>query len=75
MDDYFVVIVVTIVGFCILASILLVPVYLFLKKEEKLADNWTRDSLSKGDGHGLLEESEAATRESLQVDHRISGTG
>lgn len=71
MDDYLVVIIVTIVGFCALAAALLVPVYLFLKKEEKLADSWTRERLSQGNGHALFEESEEAIGDSLQIDQRL----
>jgi hypothetical protein len=70
VDEYFVVIVVTIIGFSALAAILLVPIYRFLKKEEEVADNWTRETLSQGDGHGVFEESEEQTRQSLQIDHR-----
>ena len=71
MDDYFVVIVVTIIAFSALAAILLVPVYLFLKKEEKVSDTWTREILSQRDGHGLLEESEEAVGDSLHVSQRL----
>ena len=46
MDSYYFVIGVTLVGFFALAAALLVPVYLFLKKEERLAENWTEESLS-----------------------------
>jgi len=71
MDDYSVVIIVTIIGFSALAAILLVPVYLFLKKEEEVADRWTQEALSKGDGNVLFELSEEAARESLQVENRM----
>lgn len=47
MDKYTIVIIVTIVGFAILASILLVPVYRFLKKEEKISEEWTQEALKE----------------------------
>ena len=46
MDSYYFVIGITLVGFFALAAALLVPVYLFLKKEERLAENWTEETLS-----------------------------
>ena len=47
MDYYDWVIVAAGVGFCILAAILLVPVYLFLKKEEEAAKNWTDEAIKE----------------------------
>ncbi len=47
MDEYFVVIVVTFVGFVALAAVLLVPVYLFLKREERASQSWTREELAR----------------------------
>ncbi|WP_456425204.1 hypothetical protein [Rhodocaloribacter sp.] len=47
MDEYFVVIVLTFVGFVALAAILLVPVYLFLKREERASQSWTREELAR----------------------------
>lgn len=47
MDEYTLVIIVTLVGFTILATILLVPVYRFLKKEEKIAEEWTKEALNE----------------------------
>jgi hypothetical protein len=45
MDSFSVVIVLTFLGFFALAAALLVPIYLFLKKEEKTAELWTREHL------------------------------
>jgi len=45
MDSFSVVIVMTFLGFFALAAALLVPIYLFLKKEEKTAQMWTREHL------------------------------
>lgn len=45
MDSYYFVIAVTLIGFIALAAALLVPVYLFLKKEERAAEEWTEESL------------------------------
>ena len=47
MDLYTVVIVVTLVGFFLLAFILLAPVYLFLKREERASKHWTKESLAR----------------------------
>ena len=45
------VILVTLVGFFALAAMLLVPVYRFLKSEEKASEKWTRESLGdEGEG-------------------------
>lgn len=65
MDSYFILIVVTIIAFCALASALLVPIYLFLKKEEALAEQWTRESLSQEEGR-----SSAADRAESDPDAR-----
>lgn len=46
MDTYTLVILGAFVGFVALAAILLVPVYLFLKREEQVSRNWTRESLA-----------------------------
>lgn len=46
MDRYYVVIALTFVGFVALAAILLVPVYLFLKREEEVASHWTDETIS-----------------------------
>ena len=37
------------VGFVVLAAILLVPVYLFLKKEEEASKNWTEEAQKDAD--------------------------
>ncbi len=47
MDQYYVVIALTFVGFVALAAILLVPVYLFLKREEEVASHWTDETISQ----------------------------
>lgn len=47
MDRYYVVIALTFFGFLALAAILLVPVYLFLKKEEDVARNWTDETVAR----------------------------
>ncbi|OZC03585.1 hypothetical protein [Rubricoccus marinus] len=54
------VIIATTVGFFALAFILLYPVYRFMRKEEDLEKNWTKDAIAKrqrreppsGDGAG-----------------------
>lgn len=45
MDLYNVVIIVSFVGFCALAAILLVPIYRFLKREERASETWSTDEL------------------------------
>ncbi len=47
MDIYTVVILLTLVGFLALAALLLFPVYFFLKKEERIAEQWTKEALAK----------------------------
>ena len=42
---YAVVIIVTALGFGALAAILLVPVYRFLRREERLSREWTEEEL------------------------------
>ena len=44
-SDYTTIILVTFFGF--VAAILLTPVYLFLKREERVSKDWTRDELSR----------------------------
>lgn len=41
MDYYTVVILLTLVGFLALAFVLLAPVYRFLKRQERLGEEWT----------------------------------
>ena len=48
--DYTWVIVVTLIGFFALAAMLLVPVYRFLKREEKASERWTSEALRR-DSH------------------------
>lgn len=43
MNEYNGVILLVLVGFAALAALLLAPVYLFLKREEKVAESWTED--------------------------------
>lgn len=43
MNGYNGVVFLTLVGFLALAALLLVPVYRFLKREEKVAEAWTED--------------------------------
>ena len=43
MNEYDGVILLALVGFAALAALLLVPVYRFLKREEKVAEAWTED--------------------------------
>ncbi|GAB5520296.1 MAG: hypothetical protein RhofKO_25470 [Rhodothermales bacterium] len=47
MDQYTVVIIVSFVGFCALAAILLVPIYRFLKREEQASQSWTAEDLAQ----------------------------
>lgn len=39
--NYTLVILGTLIGFILLAALLLVPIYLFLKREEKESEKWT----------------------------------
>jgi hypothetical protein len=45
--DYLTVIIVTTLGFGALAAILLVPIYRFLKREDEVSKEWTRESLEE----------------------------
>jgi membrane protein implicated in regulation of membrane protease activity len=45
VTDYTLVIILTLVGFIALAAILLVPVYRFLKREERESKQWSREEL------------------------------
>lgn len=47
MDYYTVVSILTLLGFAALACLLLIPVYLFLKREERASKRWTRDALAR----------------------------
>ncbi|NNF04510.1 MAG: hypothetical protein HKN17_08590 [Rhodothermales bacterium] len=47
MERYYVVIALTFIGFVALAAILLVPVYLFLKREEDVARQWTDETVAR----------------------------
>ena len=58
MDFYAVVAFLTLISFAGLAALLLVPVYLFLKREEQASKRWTRDAL-----RGRLREKKQARSE------------
>ena len=45
--NYTLIILATIVGFFTLAAILLVPVYRFLRKEEKESADWTQEKIDQ----------------------------
>lgn len=45
--EYLPIIVGTIVGFGLLAAVLLVPVYRFLEREKKVAKKWTPEALAE----------------------------
>jgi hypothetical protein len=47
MDEYTVIILVALFGFLALAALLLIPVYRFLKREEKASAQWTKEALSR----------------------------
>ena len=47
MDKYTLIIIVTIILFSILATVVLVPVYRFLKKEETLSELWTPEAIAQ----------------------------
>ena len=47
MDLYLVAILLSFVGFALLAALLLVPVYRFLKREEKVSQQWTKEELAR----------------------------
>lgn len=48
MDAYYtVVILAALIGFLLLAALLLVPVYRFLKREEAASEQWTREALRR----------------------------
>ena len=47
MDFYTVLIVATLLGFSLLAYMLLWPVYKFLDREQEASEKWTEDALAK----------------------------
>lgn len=47
MGDYTVVIIIALIGFLIVAFLLLAPVYRFLDREEKRSRHWTDENLRK----------------------------
>lgn len=66
MDQYYVVIALTFVGFVALAAILLVPVYLFLKREEEVASQWTEETIAKArDEDAEVVDDETSTSERI----------
>jgi len=54
--EYLPIIAATLVGFGLLAALLLVPVYRFLERERKVAEKWTPEALAK-----RMQERETAT--------------
>ncbi len=48
--DYTWLIIGTTLGFFALAAVLLVPIYRFLKREEKVAEEWTKEKLEQPAG-------------------------
>jgi len=61
--SYNLIIVLTFIGFMILAAILLVPVYRFLKREEQVSSHWTAEELQR-----QLDARKAADRSSQQAE-------
>jgi hypothetical protein len=47
MDDISLIIVLGLIGFGLVAFLLLFPVYRFLKREEEASKNWTEESLRR----------------------------
>ncbi len=48
MDASFIVLVViALIGFFLLAAVLLVPVYIFLQREKKASEQWTPEALAR----------------------------
>lgn len=45
--EYLPIIIATLVGFGLLAALLLVPVYRFLEREQKVAQKWTPEALAE----------------------------
>lgn len=45
--EYLPIIAATLVGFGLLAALLLVPVYRFLEREQKVAEEWTPEALAE----------------------------
>ena len=58
MNAYYLsIIVLTLVGFCALAYLLLAPIWRFLDREKKASDQWTKEALARRrhqqeNGHG-----------------------
>ena len=47
MDKYVVAIILATIGFFTLAALLLVPVWRFLSRQERISEEWTEDALKK----------------------------
>ena len=47
MNTYTLIIILTTLGFLLLAALLLTPVYLFLNREEERSERWTEQALAK----------------------------
>ncbi len=67
--DFTLIIILTLVGFAVLAYLLLMPVYRFLQREEQASERWTHEELRRrqraqeapsGDGAGGAQSGEAA---------------
>lgn len=62
MSEYTAIILLALFGFIALAFVLLFPVYVFLKREEKASEQWTEEALhqrwlAQKDNDSLAEES------------------
>lgn len=51
---FYLIIAVTLVGFVTLAFVLLYPVYRFLNRQERLADEWTPDAVARRQRRGAV---------------------
>lgn len=47
MGEYTLLIIVTLIGFFLLAALLLVPVYSFLERERRASEEWTPDKIAE----------------------------
>ncbi len=61
--SYALLIILTLVGFFLLAAVLLVPVYRFLEREEQASKRWTEEELAK-----RLQEQQSSTNGSEAPD-------
>jgi hypothetical protein len=73
--EYLPIIVGTLVGFGLLAAVLLVPVYRFLERERKVAQEWTPEALAermqeqKSATNGTPDDAEAVERAADDADN------